>query len=111
LPAPPPPDAPGPFSFGDAARVQRILAAAGFGDIAIGPTDLPMTPGGGGPDEAAETFLDVGPLGSALREAKADDALRERVRAAVRKAFEPHLRAGRVELGSAIWLVQARRAL
>jgi SAM-dependent methyltransferase len=111
LPPPPPEGAPGPFAFGDAARVQRILAAAGFGEIAIEPVDLPMTPGGGDPDEAAEIFLDVGPLGSALREAKADAAVRERVRAAVRKAFEPHLRAGRVELGSAIWLVQARRAL
>ena len=111
LPPPPPEGAPGPFAFGDAARVQRILSAAGFGEIAIEPIDLPMTPGGGDPDEAAETFLDVGPLGSALREAKADAAVRERVRAAVRKAFEPHLRAGRVELGSAIWLVQARHAL
>ncbi len=111
LPPPAPPDAPGPFSFADAARVQGILAAAGFGEIAIEPAELSMSPGGGDPDEAAETFLDVGPLGSALREAKADAGLRERVRTAVRKAFEPHLRAGRVELGSAIWLVQARRAL
>ena len=70
-----------------------------------------MTPGGGDIDEAADTILLVGPLASALREANASDALRDQVRGAVRKAFEPHLRAGRVEIGSAIWLVQARRAL
>src|SRR5512145_2332607 len=64
LPAPPPPDAPGPFSFGDAGRVRRILEAAGFEDIQIEPADLAMTPGGGDLDAAAEIFLDVGPLGS-----------------------------------------------
>jgi SAM-dependent methyltransferase len=111
LPAPPPPDAPGPFSFGDAGRVRRILEAAGFGEIQIEPADLAMTPGGGDLDAAAEIFLDVGPLGSALREMGAGAELRERTRQAVRRAFEPHLRAGRVELGSAVWLVQARRAL
>jgi SAM-dependent methyltransferase len=111
LPAPPPPDAPGPFAFGDAGRVRRILEAAGFDEIRIEPVDLAMTPGGGDLDEAAEMFLDVGPLGSALREMGAGPDLRERVRGAVRKAFEPHVRGGRVELGSAVWLVQARRAL
>jgi SAM-dependent methyltransferase len=113
LPLPPPaaPDAPGPFSFGAAERVRRILEAARFEAIRIEPAELPMAPGGGDLDEAADTFLEVGPVASALRAMKADDSLREKVRLAVRAAFEPHLRAGRVELGSAIWLVQARRAL
>jgi SAM-dependent methyltransferase len=111
LPAPPPPGAPGPFAFGDAARVRGILEAAGFADVAIEPADLPMTPGGGDLDEAADVFLEVGPLASALREAEAGHAVRDQVRGAVRKAFESHLRDGRVELGSAIWLVRARSAL
>src|SRR5690348_10762670 len=37
--APPDPEAPGPFSFGDRARVAHILTAAGFTDIAIAPFD------------------------------------------------------------------------
>jgi SAM-dependent methyltransferase len=111
LPPPPAPDAPGPFSFADAGRVRRILDAAGFEAIELEPVDLAMTPAGGDPDRAAELFLDVGPLGSALREVGAGPALREQVREAVRKAFEPHVRAGRVELGSAVWLVQAQRGL
>lgn len=37
--APPDPEAPGPFSFGDRGRVARILTAAGFTDIAIAPFD------------------------------------------------------------------------
>jgi SAM-dependent methyltransferase len=111
LPPPPPEGAPGPFSFGDAGRVRRILEAAGFDEIRIEPAELSMAPGGGDLDEAAEMFLDVGPLGSALRELGAGPELREKVKGAVRKAFEPHLRGGRVQLGSAVWLVQARRAL
>ena len=111
LPAPAAPDAPGPFSFGAAERIRHVLTAAEFEGIRIEPADLPMTPGGGGLDEAADTFLEVGPLASALREMNAAEGVREKVRAAVRASFEPHLRAGRVELGSAIWLVQARRAL
>jgi SAM-dependent methyltransferase len=111
LPPPPPEGAPGPFAFGDAARVRSILEAAGFEAIAIEPVDLTMTPGGGDPDEAADTFLNVGPLASALREMNAGASLRDRVRAAVRESFGSHLRDGRVELGSAIWLVEARRAL
>jgi SAM-dependent methyltransferase len=111
LPPPPPEGAPGPFAFGDAARVRSILEAAGFQAIAIEPVDLIMTPGGGDPEEAADTILNVGPLASALREMNAGASLRDQVRAAVRNAFEPHRRDGRVELGSAIWLVEARRAL
>jgi len=111
LPPPPTPDAPGPFSFADAARVRRILEAAGFEAVTLEPADLAMTPAGGDPDRASELFLDIGPLGHALREAGAGPELRARVREAVRKAFEPHVRAGRVELGSAVWLVQARRGL
>jgi SAM-dependent methyltransferase len=111
FPPPPPPDAPGPFSFGDAERVRHILAAAGFEAVEVEPAELPMAPGGGDLEEAADTFLEVGPVASVLREMKAGDALRERVRLAVRAAFEPHARNGRVELGSAVWLVQARRDL
>jgi len=108
-PAPPPPDAPGPFSLADAVRIRRILETAGFGAIEIAPRDLAMAPGGGDPDRAAELFLEVGPLGSALREAGAGPSLRARVRDAVRKAFEPHVRGGRVELASAVWLVSASK--
>ncbi len=110
LPPPGSPDAPGPFSFGAAARVRSILEAAAFESIRIEPVEIAMTPGGGDLDEAADTLLEVGPVASVLREMKAGTALREKVRVAVRESFRPHLRAGRVELGSAIWLVQAQRA-
>jgi SAM-dependent methyltransferase len=111
LPPPPPEGTPGPFAFGDSGRVRRILAEAGYEAVEVEPADLPMHPGGGDPDEAASLFLDVGPLAFALREAGADEALRAKVHEAVRQAAAAHVREGRVELGSAIWLVRARRAL
>src|SRR3954454_17539508 len=46
--APPDPEAPGPFSFGDQGRVARILTAAGFTDIAIAPFDASIPFGEGG---------------------------------------------------------------
>src|ERR1700755_3166224 len=46
--APPDPEAPGPFSFGDRGRVSRILTAAGFADIAIAPFDASVPFGEGG---------------------------------------------------------------
>lgn len=38
-PPPPDPEAPGPFSFGDRGRVERILKDAGFVDVALAPFD------------------------------------------------------------------------
>src|ERR1700741_5078139 len=46
--APPGPEAPGPFSFGDRERVTRILTAAGFTDIAIAPFNASIPLGEGG---------------------------------------------------------------
>ena len=48
LTAPPDPEAPGPFSFGDRGRVARILTAAGFTDIGIAPFDASIPFGEGG---------------------------------------------------------------
>src|SRR5262249_25477242 len=39
----PGPGEPGPFSFGDSARVHEILSAAGFADIRMQPLDGQMT--------------------------------------------------------------------
>jgi hypothetical protein len=51
--APPDPEAPGPFSFGDPGRVSRILTAAGFTDIAIEPFDASVPFGEGETRDAA----------------------------------------------------------
>lgn len=101
-PPPPEPGAPGPFAFADPARVNAILADAGFSgvtltphDEAIGPGDLETTLG---------LALRVGPLGGLLRE---NPEKREAVVAAVRAALAPHVTPDGVKLGSATWIVTA----
>src|SRR5215831_14059304 len=64
LPAPPPPDAPGPFSLADEARLRTILETAGFRSLRLTPHDELI----GGNDRATtlELALQLGPLGRAL---------------------------------------------
>ena len=107
LPAPPPPGAPGPFAFGDTEHVKRILGDAGFREIAFRSEQLPMA--FGGVDEAAAFLTEMGPASRAVREAGDSEAMREKAKAAIRDAIAPHAKSGRVELGSAIWVVTATK--
>jgi SAM-dependent methyltransferase len=101
------PDAPGPFSFGDPARVRRILDEAGFSDVAIDGAEALLVVGGGGSvEEAANFLMEMGPTGAALRQA--DASARPRVAAAVRRALAPFEGPGGVRMRSAVWLVTAR---
>ncbi|KGF78331.1 SAM-dependent methyltransferase [Massilia sp. JS1662] len=109
--APPDPEAPGPFSFGDRERVARILAAAGFTDVAIAPFDATIPFGAGGTrdaavDDAVRMAFESGPLSRVL--ADRPDDVRARAAAAVRAAFAglPGERA--VLIGGAAWIVTAR---
>ena len=109
LPPPPVPGAPGPFSFADPERVRTILVRAGFVEIAFEELREMLTVGGGASLDQTVQFLlqGVGPTSAALREA--DPAVRPRVAAAVRDALAPFHTAAGVRLGSAAWIVTARR--
>ena len=109
--APPDPEAPGPFSFGDRGRVSRILTAAGFADIAIAPFDASVPFGEGGTrdaaiDDAVKMTLEVGPLSRAL--AGQPDDIRARASAAVRVAFAGLPGERSVMIDGAAWIVMAR---
>ena len=110
LPPPPipAPDAPGPFSFADPERVRRILAEAGFRDIALEAVHQTLTVGGGGSvDAAADFVLQMGPTARVLQDA--DPALRDAVAASVRTALAPyHTAQDGVRMPSAAWIVTAR---
>jgi SAM-dependent methyltransferase len=109
MPAPPEPGAPGPFAFGDDARVREILERAGFDGISIEPYESTMLLGGSDNiDEAVELILEIGPISRALSEA--DPALRPVVARAVREAIVPHATPRGVELGAAVWFVTAQRS-
>jgi SAM-dependent methyltransferase len=104
-PPPAPPDAPGPFSFGDPDRVRGILGAAGFEriDLARHDGDLVL---GKSLDDAVTFTLSAGPAARLIEGASADD--RARAEREVRDALAPHVRGGPVALAGAIWLVTAR---
>ncbi|MDP9647283.1 class I SAM-dependent methyltransferase [Paraburkholderia caledonica] len=109
--APPDPEAPGPFSFGDRGRVSRILTAAGFTDIAISPFDASVPFGEGGTrdaaiDDAVKMTLEVGPLSRVL--ADQPDDIRARASAAVRAAFAGLPGERSVMIDGAAWIVTAR---
>src|SRR5262249_6004555 len=106
---PPPrpgPEEPGQYSFGDRARVERILKQAGFGTTSIAPVDRPVFLGRTIEDvlENAGTF---GPLSRAS--ATAARPASEKAKTATAVALEPHAGPEGVMLPGACWLVSASR--
>ena len=104
-PAPPPPGTPGPFAFGDSARISEVLAAGGWKDVRITPWDGQIELPGANVEETADFMLEIGPLSRAIAEQGIDpqrvkDAVIEKVRS---------LRAGdgRTRLNAAAWIVEA----
>ncbi len=101
LPAPPP-EAPGPFSLADPARVRRILTAAGFADVQLQSMNAPMY---FGPDvEDAYRFV-LGLMGWMLE--GLDEAGRARARDALRATLASHDTGHGVTYDSAAWLITA----
>ncbi len=107
MPAPLGPEAPGPFSFGDPARVTRILEAAGFKDVKLEPQNIPITIGAGRDLAGAVDFLlGVGPIRMIL--AEQTPALREKVRNEIKESLTADFGAEGLRMGSATWIVTAR---
>ena len=107
--APPPdPHAPGPFAFADSARVEAILAEAGWSGIAFQPVDYTYF-AGAGEDPVADAMAFLGRIGPA---ASALNALEEpekgKVVARMRAWLEANCRDGVVSFPAAAWLVSAR---
>lgn len=107
----PSPEAPGPFAFGERARVERILSAAGYSDIMITPFDHEIVFGAGetgaaAVEDALGNAWEVGPLSRAL--GGADEDVKVRAATAVRQAFANRLRVDEVVIDGAAWIVTAR---
>ncbi len=108
LPPMPPRDpiAPGPFAFADADRLRGLLADAGFGAIEIEPHERDLAVGSGlGLRGIVDFVIQMGPLGTALREAS--DGVRRDVIDAVESAITPHFDGDALVLASACWIVHA----
>jgi SAM-dependent methyltransferase len=102
----PDPETPGPFSFGNRARIERVLTGAGFHDIDIRAFDDDVVLSRGGVEQAVDFALMTGPTARALRSAS-DDA-RAKVRGALATAFGPIAKGDVVGLPGATWIVRCR---
>jgi len=105
------PEAPGPYAFGNRARVEAILADAGFTDVEIRPFDAPLIYGIGASREAAlddafDYMMQIGTLPRLLA-GKPDD-MRARAMAAVREALATRVGDAGVVIEGAAWVVTAR---
>lgn len=97
-------DAPGPFSLSDPDRVRALLGSAGFGQIELDSVAEPMC-FGRDPEDAFE-FV-IGLFGWMLRDL--DDAAVRAARQRLHAALRHHATDEGVLLGSAAWIITARR--
>jgi hypothetical protein len=103
LPAPPP-EAPGPFTLSDPDVVRSLLEGTGYGDVELADLRAPMY--FGETPERATAFMH-GLNEWMLRDL--DDATRRRAMDALAEVMREANGPDGVELGSAAWLVTARR--
>ncbi|MSP42720.1 MAG: class I SAM-dependent methyltransferase [Alphaproteobacteria bacterium] len=106
MPAPLGPEEPGPFSFGDPARVTRILEGAGFKNVKLEPQDLLITIGAGRDLNGAVDFLlGIGPIRMILAEQTPE--LREKVSQEVKQSLAADFGPQGLRMGTATWIVTA----
>jgi len=98
------PLAPGPFAFADGARLRRILGDAGFTHVEIEAFDGGVNMGVTAEDAATEA-LNIGPLSRAAT--GLDEAVREKIRAAVAGVYARYVTPSGVIPPAACWLVRA----
>ena len=101
----PGPEDPGQYSFGDRARVERILTQAGFAGLSIEPVDLMLNQGKDIPD-VLQRIGDFGPLARAFKDVAPEQVAK--AKAAIGEALKPHVTPEGVKLAGACWLVRAR---
>jgi ubiquinone/menaquinone biosynthesis C-methylase UbiE len=99
------PYAPGPFAFAEETRVRAILSGAGFSEVDLQRTEVPVSLGAT-PRAAAEVAAQVGAVARFVREVGAQHS--QVIIAAVESALEPHAAAdGHVSLSGSTWIVSA----
>ena len=99
---------PGPFSMAGADVTSDVLLAAGWKNVTLERSDVPIKIGDT-VDEAIEIAMSLGPAGEIIRLA-GDEGVRVKpqVVEALKKAFEPFVKADGVWGPSSAWIVSAR---
>lgn len=105
---PPETDQPGPFAFADANRVERILADAGWDDIAFERADFAYVAGAGDDplEDAATFFSSIGPGARAASELKGSE--REDFDGRLRSLLARRCVNGTVSFPASAWIITAR---
>jgi ubiquinone/menaquinone biosynthesis C-methylase UbiE len=99
---------PGPFSMGDADVTSQILLSAGFEEISLRRSDLPLQTGRD-LDEAVEFAMALGPAGEVIRLAGAEaERIRPEIAAALREALVDFSGPDGVWVPASTWIVSAR---
>jgi SAM-dependent methyltransferase len=106
LGAPEPPV--GPFAFADPARIEKLLAVAGFARPAIAPLDFDFVAGAGDDPvaDAVHYFARIGPIARLL--ADLDPDARRQALDEIAKIAAARLSGGRVVFRAAAWIVSSR---
>jgi len=100
------PQAPGPFAFADPQRIQGILQASGFSDIAVEPFIRDIRFGEASTLGASVRQLAmIGPVSMLLIDQEPD--VMERVFSTMEDVLAPYYRDGALNLPAAIWFVTA----
>ncbi len=102
----PPSGTPGPFGLADPDRTRSFLTAAGFVDVALEARDEPFVAGTSVEDAMA--FVGASNIATGLL-ADLDEGDRQRALATLRDALAAHVSPAGVVLGSAAWVITARR--
>jgi SAM-dependent methyltransferase len=103
----PPPDAPTPFSLANPDRVRGILGAAGYEEVDFEPIDEPIELGADADDACA--FMQTMGLFRGLTQ-DLDTSDRDRALDNLRQLVDAHDTGDGVLLGTAAWLITARRS-
>lgn len=106
MPPRPGPEDPGPFSFADPERVNKVLGGAGVRDIDLAPLDFQI-PLGRTLDEALNFVMEMGPLSAPLSAVRGDS--RAKAIEAITEVLTDNRDAdGIVRLAGACWIVTGR---
>ncbi len=106
-PAPPIPNAPGPFGFADREHLRSLVEEAGFTDIEIEEIIEPVTVGQGGVEDAVDFALHVGPCERIASEQS--ETVQQQMRASLEQLYsECDRQDASVTLSGAAWILSAK---
>jgi SAM-dependent methyltransferase len=107
-PEPQPPRAPGPLALAETGYVEEILDAAGFAEVRIETTTIPLAGAATADEEAAFAAL-LGPLSRLIQTQEPDPATRQAIIEDVAERFRPYQGEAGVRIPASLHYVTARR--